>query len=161
MPSHRPPSLLDSLLDAIYGAAADAVEDVLYDVQRHGGVSFPTSGVNKAESASTKGRRPSQPPQGRGRRGNAPSNAQSPRRGTVETHYDTLEVSERASQETISAAYRSMAAKWHPDKYTGESEAVKRVVAERMRKLNAAYAVLKDEGKRREYDRARKGGAGK
>jgi len=43
----------------------------------------------------------------------------------------------------------------------GESEAVKRVVAERMRKLNAAYAVLKDEGKRREYDRARKGGAGK
>ena len=157
MPSHRPPSLLDSLLDAIYGAAADAVEDVLYDVQRQGGVSFPTSGVNKAKSASTKSKRP-QSPQGRGRRGNAPSNAQSPRRGTVETHYDTLEVSERASQETISAAYRSLAVKWHPDKYVGESEAVKRVVAEQMRKLNAAYAVLKDEGKRREYDRARKGG---
>jgi DnaJ-class molecular chaperone len=66
------------------------------------------------------------------------------------TAYDVLEVSPRASQETITAAYRSLAKRFHPDgKHGGELERCKK----RMVELNVCYAEIGDPAKRREYDK--------
>ena len=62
------------------------------------------------------------------------------------THYDNLQVSANASSEVIRAAYRSLAQKYHPDKFDGpESERIMKI-------LNVAYDTLMDPAKRREHD---------
>jgi hypothetical protein len=69
-------------------------------------------------------------------------------RGFMQTHYDTLEVTETASPEVIRGAYRFLCQKWHPDKNFGQH-----TTAEEMtRALNIAYAVLSDPERRRAYD---------
>ncbi|MFA5317368.1 MAG: DnaJ domain-containing protein [Dehalococcoidales bacterium] len=61
-------------------------------------------------------------------------------------YYTILQVDPRAEPEVIQAAYRRLAAKYHPDVDSSfEAE-------ERMKLLNAAYEVLSDTGKRREHD---------
>jgi hypothetical protein len=60
------------------------------------------------------------------------------------TLYDVLEVSVRASQETIKAAYRSLALRNHPDKGGSSS---------RMQDIINAYLVLSDVDNRSRYDR--------
>jgi hypothetical protein len=77
------------------------------------------------------------------------------RRDELPDHYETLEVSPRASSEVIQAAYRVLARNAHPDRnHDGDAE-------QRIRRLNAAYAVLGDPGHRAKYDlectRARRG----
>ncbi len=64
------------------------------------------------------------------------------------THYDTLQVSRFASEPVIRAAYKSLAQKYHPDKYDGSREEAERVTKE----LNQAYAILCDPLLRRNYD---------
>jgi DnaJ-class molecular chaperone len=64
------------------------------------------------------------------------------------TFYETLEVSPRASQSVIRAAYRCLVQQVHPDKNPG-SEVAARCMAE----INRAYAVLSDVAKRQDYDR--------
>lgn len=67
------------------------------------------------------------------------------------TLYDVLEVSPHASPEVIKAAYRQLALKYHPDR---QPTAQARIHAEeRMKQINAAYAILSDPARRREYDR--------
>jgi hypothetical protein len=67
-------------------------------------------------------------------------------RQVIITLYDILEVSPRASKETIDAAYKSLSKRFHPDNLkTGD--------AERMRQLNAAHSILGDAKKRKEYDK--------
>lgn len=61
------------------------------------------------------------------------------------TFYDVLEVSPHASQETIEAAYKSLARRNHPD-IGGNSK--------KMVDINNAYGVLKDAVKRIRYDRS-------
>ena len=70
-------------------------------------------------------------------------------RSAVErTHYDTLEVSPKASLEAIKGAYRFLCQKWHPDKNPqGRAEA-----EQVTRSLNEAYAVLSDPERRAAYD---------
>lgn len=64
-------------------------------------------------------------------------------------YYATLEVSETASPEVITSAYRSLARKFHPDANPSpEANA-------RMKAINAAYDVLGDRNKRAAYDRQR------
>ncbi len=60
--------------------------------------------------------------------------------------YDTLGVSEGASAEEIKKAYRRLARKYHPDinKEKGAEE--------KFKEINAAYEILKDDDKRRQYD---------
>lgn len=68
------------------------------------------------------------------------------------TLYEILEVSTKASPETISAAFRSLSKKHHPDNYshtTGSSKA-----EERYKQITAAWTVLKDVEKRKRYDRS-------
>jgi hypothetical protein len=61
------------------------------------------------------------------------------------THYQLLGVLPTASTAEIRAAYLQLARRWHPD--AGGS-------ADRMRALNAAWAVLGDTRRRDEYDAA-------
>lgn len=67
----------------------------------------------------------------------------------METLYDILEVSRKASPEVIDKAYKTLAKKYHPDLKTGQEK----IAAEaKMKKLNEAYSVLSDEEKRKKYD---------
>lgn len=68
----------------------------------------------------------------------------------METLYDILEVSRKASKEIIEKAYKTLAKKYHPDV---QSVANKASAEEMMKKINHAYNVLSDDEKRREYDR--------
>ncbi len=61
--------------------------------------------------------------------------------------YEVLQVSQRAEQEVIEAAYKRLALKYHPDLNNSSPEATRR-----MQELNQAYAVLSDPEKRAEYD---------
>jgi curved DNA-binding protein CbpA len=69
-------------------------------------------------------------------------------RENFEDHYAVLGVSRSAELVVIAAAYRALAKKYHPDKWTGDqSEANFRMV-----KINEAYSVLSDSDKRKLYD---------
>ena len=67
----------------------------------------------------------------------------------METLYDILEVSRKASKEVIEKAYKTLAKKYHPDLQTPENKAI---AEEKMKKINEAYSILSDESKRQEYD---------
>jgi hypothetical protein len=64
-------------------------------------------------------------------------------------YYKILQVDSEAEPEVVTAAYRRLAAKYHPD-VNPASDA-----SDRMRDLNQAYAVIGDAAKRSEYDRQR------
>lgn len=63
-------------------------------------------------------------------------------------HYLTLQVVPEADDEVIRAAYRVLARLYHPDMPTGSEW--------QMRRLNDAWAVLRDPARRRMYDRSRR-----
>lgn len=63
--------------------------------------------------------------------------------------YKVLQVDPEADPEVIQAAYRRLAQKFHPDRAPGAE------AAERMVEINAAWELLRDPGRRAEYDRAR------
>lgn len=63
------------------------------------------------------------------------------------SHYDTLEVSRKASAETIRAAYKSLMQRYHPDRNLGDAEAAVRAVS-----IQQAFEVLSDTNKRAVYD---------
>ena len=68
-------------------------------------------------------------------------------------HYEALGVAEDASHEDIQRAYRRLARRHHPDANPGDASA-----EERFKEISAAYDVLSDPVKRREYDQARRSG---
>lgn len=59
-------------------------------------------------------------------------------------YYEILGLDKGASKDEVKKAFRKMAAKYHPDKKTGDEEKYKEVTE--------AYAVLGDEKKKAEYD---------
>lgn len=67
----------------------------------------------------------------------------------METLYDILEVSRKASKEVIEKAYKTLAKKYHPDLQTAEN---KEYAEKRMKEINEAYDILSDEQKRKAYD---------
>lgn len=70
---------------------------------------------------------------------------------TAEDYYTILGVEPQASARQIKEAYRRLALEHHPDRHRDHPEA-----AETMKRLNEAYAVLSNPGKRREYDALRR-----
>lgn len=67
----------------------------------------------------------------------------------MNTLYDVLEVSEKASKEVIEKAYKILVKRYHPDVQTEEN----RDKAEEMiKKVNNAYDILSDDYKRAQYD---------
>ena len=65
------------------------------------------------------------------------------------TYYQILGVLEDAEDIVIRAAYKVLAQKYHPDKWSGSKEEA----TQRMSEVNQAYAILSDKGKRIDYDR--------
>jgi molecular chaperone DnaJ len=63
-----------------------------------------------------------------------------------ETHYQVLQISTHATADEIKQSYRRLAKEFHPDLNGGKTN------ADRIVKLNAAYEILGDDRKRREYD---------
>jgi molecular chaperone DnaJ len=75
--------------------------------------------------------------------------------------YSVLGVGKKASADEIKKAYRKLAGQYHPDRNPGNAQA-----EERFKEVSAAYDVLGDADKRKQYDRGtlfgggRPGGAG-
>lgn len=61
--------------------------------------------------------------------------------------YDTLGISENASNDDIKKAYRRLARKYHPDINKAKD------AEEKFKEINAAYEVLSDENKKAQYDK--------
>ncbi len=66
---------------------------------------------------------------------------------STKNYYDILGVSRTATPEEIKAAYRKMAMKYHPDRNPDNKQA-----EEKFKEAAAAYEVLSDESKRKQYD---------
>jgi curved DNA-binding protein CbpA len=73
-------------------------------------------------------------------------------RGGRQDHYEVLAVSCDAPDEVIRAAYRALAAKYHPDKNPTDRDADLK-----LKRLNAAFAVLGDPKRRKQYDELTRG----
>src|SRR4026209_850861 len=67
---------------------------------------------------------------------------------SVKDLYGTLRVAKGASQDEIKKAYRKLARQYHPDANPGDPSAEERFSAGQ-----AAYDVLSDPEKRKQYDR--------
>jgi molecular chaperone DnaJ len=65
-------------------------------------------------------------------------------------YYSVLGVARNAAQDEIKKAYRKLAQRFHPDSTKGDKAA-----EERFKEVSAAYDVLGDAAKRKEYDRVR------
>ena len=65
----------------------------------------------------------------------------------MSNYYEILGVSKNATADEIKKAYRTLAFKYHPDRNQGNAEA-----EEKFKQISAAYDVLGDESKRRQYD---------
>ena len=64
-------------------------------------------------------------------------------------HYQVLGLCPQAEDVVIVAAYRALASRYHPDKFTGTDMAM---AHRRMAHINAAYAELNDPKQREDYD---------
>jgi DnaJ-class molecular chaperone len=147
----RRPSPFDAFFDSIIDTVLDRVEDAitpkLEDLSSHIAQTVNRQVKSTAKRMHTnyphkrsRADRPPRPPF------DPPPPRPTPSRPQEPTLYDVLEVSPRASQETITAAYRALSRVYHPDlNPTGGTG--------KMKELNAAYEVLKDKEKRKAYDR--------
>ena len=67
-------------------------------------------------------------------------------------YYAILEVSKDATEDEIRKKYRSLAKKFHPDKWTNGSESEKNEAEQKFKDIAEAYEVLSDPQKRQMYD---------
>lgn len=65
------------------------------------------------------------------------------------TYYEELEVSPTASPEVIRAAFRTLAQRYHPDRYSPEE---REHFLQRMQRVNVAYTVLSNPAAKAKYD---------
>ena len=66
----------------------------------------------------------------------------------TQDYYELLGVARSASLDDIKKAYRKLAMQFHPDRNPGDDAA-----EHKLKEVNEAYSVLKDEQKRAAYDR--------
>ncbi|MGL4862232.1 MAG: J domain-containing protein [Cetobacterium sp.] len=70
----------------------------------------------------------------------------------MKTYYEILEVERCISMEELKKAYRSLAKKYHPDKYANTTLDKQNEVKNIFAQINEAYQVLSNENSRKEYD---------
>lgn len=75
-------------------------------------------------------------------------------------YYEVLGLQKGASADEIKRAYRKLAMKWHPDKWTQASEAEQKTAEVNFKEVGEAYAVLSDDQKRARYDQFGHAGMG-
>ena len=73
--------------------------------------------------------------------------------------YEIMELSPGASSADIEKQYLFLCRVWSPDRFSDNQH--KAQAKERMRRINAAYAVLSDPRKRADYDGGRASQAGR
>src|SRR3954467_7563640 len=66
-------------------------------------------------------------------------------------YYEVLGVPDSATQKDVTRAYRKLARKFHPDANEGDPKA-----EEKFKEISAAYDVVGDPEKRKEYDEVRR-----
>ena len=67
-------------------------------------------------------------------------------------YYKILGVDKQANEDDIKKAYRKLAMQYHPDRYSGASEAEKKNAENKFKEISEAYSVLSDKNKRQQYD---------
>lgn len=72
-------------------------------------------------------------------------------------HYDVLGVSPGAPADEVRRAYLARARALHPDRHSASSPEVARDAARAMQQVNEAWRVLRDPGRRRDFDERRRG----
>ena len=70
----------------------------------------------------------------------------------MKNHYQILEVEPDAPPDQIREQYLFLIQAWHPDKFPNPAQKTK--AEEKTKDINAAYEILRDAGKRAEYDRS-------
>lgn len=75
-------------------------------------------------------------------------------------YYEVLGLQKGASADEIKKAYRKLAIKWHPDKWTNASEQEKKTAEANFKEVAEAYEVLSDDNKRARYDQFGHAGMG-
>lgn len=68
-------------------------------------------------------------------------------------YYEVLGIDKNASDSEIKKAYRKMAMKYHPDKFSSASDGEKVEAEKNFKEINDAYQVLSDSKKKAQYDR--------
>ena len=68
-------------------------------------------------------------------------------------YYEVLGVSKQADQTEIKTAYRTLAKKYHPDKYRNRSPEELKEAEEKFKEASEAFEVLSNDEKRARYDR--------
>ena len=145
MPKHPLEHFFDQLFDSFEEAAEELVRDVnkqarenmrrIYrQLDQAASIPGPNNPVNRPGTTRKRAQKASKPVS----RPERPSPPQP-------TLYDVLECSPRASQETISAAFRSLSTQFHPDTGKVKNE-------NRYKEITAAWTILKNPVKRKEYD---------
>ena len=141
-----PKSPLESFFDKVFAAAEEAAENLIQDASKQARENMRR--MSRQLDQATSNNRVGTLPTGRKRAQKPPKQSPRPKVTPPQlTLYDVLECSPRASQETISAAFRSLSTRFHPD--TGK---VKNDT--RYKEITAAWTVLKDPEKRNMYDRS-------
>ncbi|MDR3264303.1 MAG: molecular chaperone DnaJ [Clostridiales bacterium] len=67
-------------------------------------------------------------------------------------YYKILGVTKGASEDEIKSSYRRLAKQYHPDLYSGKSDAEKKAAEEKFKEISRAYDCLGDTQKKAQYD---------
>jgi len=71
----------------------------------------------------------------------------------AKTHYEQLELPPTATADAIKQSFRSLIARYHPDKVQHLGKEFQDMAAVRAAELTEAYRILSDAGRRADYDR--------
>lgn len=70
-------------------------------------------------------------------------------------YYEVLGIRPSASIDEIDLAYKGRRSQYHPDRYASSDSETLAWATEKMKELNAAYAILKDQSERARFDQQR------